>query len=89
MQAVAAGAITIPEDPNISNERIGEIVMLGLRLMGFITFSDEEIQLIADACAVIAATRDTYAQMHPEVVENDAKESETIKVICKRNEYTS
>ena len=89
MQAVAAGSITITQDPNISDERIGEVVMLGLRLMGYTTFSDEELQLIAEACTVIAGARDAYKQMHPEVVENDAKESETIEVIYKRNEYTS
>lgn len=89
MQAVAAGSITITQDSNISNERIGEVVMLGLRLMGHTTFSDEEIQLIADACTIIATTRDTYKQLHPEVVENAEKESETIEVIYKRNEYPS
>lgn len=89
MQAVAAGSITITQDPNISDERIGEVVMLGLRLMGYTTFSDEEIHLIADACTIIAGTRDTYKQLHPEVIENDEKESETIEVICKRNEYAS
>lgn len=89
MQAVAAGSITITQDPNISDKRIGEVVMLGLRLMGYTTFSDEEISLIADACTIIAGVRDTYKQLHPEVVENDTKESETIEVICKRNEYTS
>ena len=46
MQAVAAGSITIPQDPNISDENIGEVVMLGLKLMGYTTFSDEEIHLI-------------------------------------------
>lgn len=89
MQAVAAGSITITQNPNISNESIGEVVMLGLRIMGYTTFSDEEIHLIADACTIISTTRDTYKQMHPEVVENDEKESETIEVICKRNEYAS
>ena len=88
MQAVAAGSITITQNPNISDEGIGEVVMVGLRLMGYTTFSDEEIHLIADACTVIAGTRDTYKQLHPEVVEN-AKESKTIDVICKRNEYES
>lgn len=89
MQAVAAGAITISENPNISDEHIGEVVMIGLKLMGYTTFSEEEISLIADACTVIATTRDTYKQLHPEVVENDVKESETIKVIYKKNEYAS
>lgn len=89
MQAVAAGSITITEDPNISNEHIGGVVMTGLRIMGYTTFSDEEIQLIADACTIIATTRDTYKELHPEIVENDAKESEKIEVICKRNEYAS
>lgn len=89
MQAVAAGSITLTQDPNISDERIGEVVMLGLTLMGYTTFSDEEIQLIAEACTIISTTRDTYRQLHPEVVENDEKESETIEVICKRNEYAS
>ena len=88
MRAVAAGSITITQNPNISDEDIGEAVMVGLRLMGYTTFSDEEIHLIADACTVIAGTRDTYKQLHPEVVEN-AKESKTIEVICKRNEYAS
>lgn len=89
MQAVAAGSITITQDPNISDESIGEVVMLGLKLMGYTTFSEEEIHLIADACTVIAGTRDTYKQLHPEVVEDDKKKSEPIEVICKRNEYTS
>lgn len=89
MQAVAAGSITITQDPNISDERIGEVVMLGLRLMGYTTFSDEEIHLIADACTIISNTRDTYKQLHPEVVKDDEKESETIEVIYKRNEYPS
>lgn len=89
MQAVAAGSITLTQDPNISDEHIGEVVMLGLRLMGYTTFSDEEIHLIADACTIIATTRDTYKQLHPEVVENAEKESKTIEVICKRNEYES
>ena len=89
MQAVAAGSITITQNPNISDERIGEVVMLGLKLMGYTTISDEELDLITDACTVIATTRDTYKQLHPEVVENDEKDSETIEVICKRNEYAS
>ena len=29
------------------------------------------------------------AELHPEVVENAEKESKTIEVICKRNEYES
>ena len=89
MQAVAAGSITITQDPNISDERIGEVVMLGLRLMGYTTFSDEEVNLIAEACTIIASTRDAYNQLHPEAVEDDSKESEAIKVIYKRNEYKS
>lgn len=89
MQAVAAGSITITQDPNISDEQIGEVVMIGLKIMGYTTFSDEEIHLIADACSIIATTRDTYKELHPEVVENDAKESEKVEVICKRNEYAS
>lgn len=89
MQAVAAGSITITQDPNISDERIGEVVMLGLRLMGYTTFSEEEIHLIAEACTIISTTRDTYKQLHPEVVKDDEKESETIEVIYKRNEYPS
>lgn len=99
MQAVAASAITIPENPNISNEHIGEVVMIGLKLMGYTTFSDEEVHFIADACTIIATARDTYKQLHPEVVENDAKESEvvendskeseTIKIIYQKNEYPS
>ena len=89
MQAVAAGSITITQNPNISDESIGEVVMLGLKLMGYTTFSDEEIHLIAEACTIISNTKDTYKQLHPEVVENDEKESKTIEVICKRNEYAS
>lgn len=89
MQAVAAGSITITQDPNISDESIGEVVMMGLKLMGYTTFSDEEIHLIAEACTIISTTRDTYKQLHPEVVANGAKESETIEVIYKRNEYPS
>lgn len=89
MQAVAAGSITITQNPNISDESIGEVVMMGLRIMGYTTFSDEEIHLIADACTIIATTRETYKQLHPEVVENDEKESKPIEVICKRNEYAS
>lgn len=89
MQAVAAGSITIAQNPNISDESIGEVVMMGLKLMGYTTISDEELDLIAGACTVIATTRDTYKQLYPEVVANDAKESETIEVIYKRNEYAS
>lgn len=89
MQAVAAGSITITQDPNISDERIGEVVMSGLRIRGYTTFSDEEINLIAEACTIITSTRDTYKQLHPEAVEDISKESESIKVIYKKNEYES
>ena len=90
MHAVAAGTITVTQNPNISNEQIGETVMIGLRFLGYTTLSDEELQLVVSACTAIAASRDTFKEMtsKPESSEK-SEEKDTIDIIFQRNEYAS
>lgn len=90
MHAVAASTITVTQNPNISNEQIGETVMIGLRLLGYTTLSDEELQLVVSACTAIAASRDMFKEItsKPESSEKP-EEKDTIDIIFQRNEYAS
>ena len=98
MQAVAAGSIVAThqdEGSSLTNEEIAQSVMLGLRMGGHTDLSTEELDLISDACCIIAGARDSYAQALESNLfksiskESSPKETESIQIIFKKNEYPS